>query len=658
MVQISRPSIQIDLKEFKLHLHLKSRPQVTLHFDSPSRRFYLSVIALVVNEMKRLGKIKSISLQEHLELLILLNESIGGSAGSSEKENLLHRIYRKWKDALPNLEEAPLFKVLGKKKEEGEGAIGKIYLFTDEEKDEWANLFEYMGSEENVRLKFAIDKIGVGLNETSIIFGDFLNTDAWDRFISSLKNGTKEESEPMEETSVPETPAVPFSSSKERKISWLSRYRWFILIVVVIGIVAGAIWKIYLSPAPTKVASVDRMKYPLPELPSIAVLPFVNLSGDPKQEFFCDGTTEEIINALSKVPRLFVIARNSTSIYKGKSVNVKQISEELGVQYVLEGGIQRSGNRVRITAQLIDALTGHHIWSERYGRDMKDIFALQDEITTNILTAMQVKITEGVQALRRDRGIRNLDCYLKLLEGVDYSFRGNIESNRLARQILEEVLVMCPESSLPYVYLASTHMMEYFYGSSKAPQESLNKAIELAQKAISLDDANARAQGILSLLYTTKREHEKAVAAGERAVALDPNGADAHAWYGTSLYLGGRPGEEAIRMLQRAIRLNPFGPAWYFWNLGNALRDMGRYEEAVLAFKKALQRAPHSLMAHLNLATTYSMMGRGKEAQVEAEEVLRLNPKLTLEYLVKTSPYKDQALIDRNAEALRKAGLK
>ena len=172
MLESSRPSIQIDLNEFKLHLHLKNKPRLTLHFNSPSRRFYLSVIALVVSEMKRSGKIRSIPLWEHLDLLSLLNESVGGAAGSSEKVNLLHRIYTKWVDALPNLEEAPLFKVLGRKKEEGDGAIGKVYSFTDVEKDGWANLFEYMGSDENLRLKFAIDKIGVGLNETSIIFGD------------------------------------------------------------------------------------------------------------------------------------------------------------------------------------------------------------------------------------------------------------------------------------------------------------------------------------------------------------------------------------------------------------------------------------------------------------------------------------------------------
>jgi len=239
MVESPRPSIQIDLNGFKLFLHLKARSRLTLHFNSPSRRFYLSVIALVVNEMKKLAEIKSIPLQEHLDLLILFNETIGGAAGSSEKENLLHRIYTKWKDALPNLEEASLFKVLGKRREEEDGPIGKIYSFSDVEKDGWANLFDYMGSEENVRLRFAIDKIGVGLNETSIIFGDFRNGEAWDQFIASLKK-EQENEEParVEETAVPEPPAVSFSAPQKGKISWLFRYRW-VLLVAALGIVAG-----------------------------------------------------------------------------------------------------------------------------------------------------------------------------------------------------------------------------------------------------------------------------------------------------------------------------------------------------------------------------------------------------------------------------------
>jgi TolB-like protein/Flp pilus assembly protein TadD len=399
------------------------------------------------------------------------------------------------------------------------------------------------------------------------------------------------------------------------------------------------------------------MALSLPDKPSIAVLPFVNMSGDPKQEFFSDGITEDIITALSKVPMLFVIARNSTFTYKGKPVKVKQISEELGVRYVMEGSIQRSANRVRITAQLIDALTGHHIWAERYDRDLKDIFALQDEVTRNILTAMQVKITEGEQALHRDKGIRNLNCYLKLLEGRNYSNRFDIEGNNLARRMGEEALAMCPESSSAYYLLAATHMIDYLFGSARSPRESLNKAIELAQKAIALDDAYAQPHGMLSTLYSIKREHEKALAEGERAVALDPNGADAHALYATSLYFGGRP-EEAIPLFQKAIRLNPLGPTWYFHNFGNALRITGRFEEAVPAYKKALQRAPDNIMAHVGLLVTYIMTGREKEARAEAAEVLRINPKFTTDHYVKNLPYKDQSVIESLVNACRKAGLK
>ena len=416
------PSIQIDLNEYKLHLHFKNKTPLTLHFNSPSRRFYLSLIALVVHEMKKLGKIKSIPLQEHFHLLVLLNESIGGAAGSSNRVNLLHRIYTKWKDALPNLEEAPLFKVLGRNKEEADGAIGKIYPFTDVEKDGWANLFEYNGSEENVRLKFAIDKIGVGLDESEIIFGDSRSGDAWEQFIAGLKKGGEEKSEPVAEGVALEEPAVPLPLPGKERLAWFFRHRGAILILVV-GIAAGVIWKQYWSPVPIPVASVDRMKYPLPDQPSIAVLPFVNMSEDPKQEFLCDGMTEEIITALTKVRDLFVISRQSTFTYKGKPVTVKQVSEELGVRYVMEGSFRRSGDRVRVTVQLIDAFRGNHLWAERYDRDLKDIFALQDEITMKVLTATQVKLTLGEQAsgfAKYFKGKQGLDCYLKYLEGCKY----------------------------------------------------------------------------------------------------------------------------------------------------------------------------------------------------------------------------------------------
>jgi adenylate cyclase len=368
---------------------------------------------------------------------------------------------------------------------------------------------------------------------------------------------------------------------------------------ILIALVAAAnvVWQFYPHLPPSRppkeeVASKEKMALSLPDKPSIAVMPFVNMSEDPKQEFFSDGITEDIITALSKVPMLFVIARNSTFTYKGKPVKVKQISEELGVQYVLEGSVQRSANRVRITAQLIDALTGHHLWAERYDRDLKDIFALQDEVTSNILTAMRVKITEGEQALHRDKGIRNLNCYLKLLEGRNYSDRLDIEGNNLARRMAEEVLLMCPESSSAYYLLAGTHMMDYWFG----PRESLEKAIELAQKVIALDDAYAQAHGMLSVLYSFKREYEKALAEGQRAVALDPNGADVHAYYAMSLTYAGRP-EEAIPLFQKAIRLNPLAPSTYFQMLGHALRITGRFEEAVSAYSAPVRLEDHPGMA-------------------------------------------------------------
>ena len=396
---------------------------------------------------------------------------------------------------------------------------------------------------------------------------------------------------------------------------------------------------------------------PLPDKPSIAVLPFTNMSDDPKQEYFSDGITEEIITALSKTPKLFVIARNSTFTFKGKPVKVQQVGRELGVKYVLEGSVRKAGDKVRITAQLVNAKTGNHVWAERYDRELKDVFAIQDEITKKIITALQVKLTEGEQARLLAKGTDNLEAYLKLLQGREHVYRQNKEDNALANQLLQEAVALDPEYPKPYAFLATTHLLDMWLGSSKSPRESLTKAIELTRKAIALDDSFANAHGLLGNLYIYTRQYDKGIAECERRVALDPNSAGALGWLGQNLYWADRP-EEVIPVLEKAIRLNPIPQSWYLYTLAMAFRDTGRYEEAISACKKVFHREPKNVIARLVLAATYSLSGREEEARAEAAEILRIDPKFSLEGLAKTRPHKNQANTKSYIDALRKAGLK
>jgi adenylate cyclase len=355
---------------------------------------------------------------------------------------------------------------------------------------------------------------------------------------------------------------------------------------------------------PLKVASKEKMAFPLPDKPSIAVLPFVNLSEDPKQEFFADGMTEEIINALSKCPNLFVIARNSTFTFKGKAVKVKQVSEELAVRYVLEGSVQRSADRIRVTAQLIDALTGYHLWAERYDCNPKDIFALQDEITMKIITALQVKLTSGEMIHVLAKGAKNIDAFIKYLQAVDLWTRLTKEANAQAKKLLEEAIALDPEYPGPYIGLAKTFGMDVLLGTTESPDRSLARAFELAQKAISLDDSNGAAYSILSFLYGMKRQYDKAIAESEHAVSLDPNSAESFLRLAIMLTWAGRA-EEALPYMHNALRLNPFPSSNYFANLAAIYHESGHYEKAIEASKKALQGEPNSQFAYIHMAIAY-----------------------------------------------------
>lgn len=653
MEEKTRQAIKIDLSQFKLHIHLKHKTELTLHFDSPSRMFYLAVIALVVNEMKRLGKITSIPLEKYAPLLALINETIGSSAGSSDKEHLLPRIYRKWKDALPDIENAPLFRFIAKKKELEDG-VGKTYQFTEAEKNSWANLFEYRGSQENVRLRFSIDKLGAGLDDIVIIYEGTQNAEAWEKFISSLK---KEEEKPKPVEFLTKEPGALVAPSGGRKITLLNRWKWVALPIVLI-VAASVIWRAYIYTSPAKVASVDRMAFALPDKPSIAVLPFVNMTDDPRQESFCDGLAEEIITTLSKIPKLFVIARSSTFTYKGKPVKVQQVAEELGIQYILEGSVRKAGDHLRITAQLTDALSGHHLWAERYDRNPKDIFIVQDEITKNIITALQVKLTEGEQARLYSKGTENLDAYMKVMEARYLSYQTTIEGNIRARQLAEEAISFDPNYALAYRTLAHAIVVDIWLGLSKTPQESLKKCTELYKKAIALDDSLAIAHSGLGYALFMMRKYDEAIDQAERALELEPNSADVISTYAHLLNYTGR-GDEAVSFYRNAMRLNPKPPNVYLRNLAVALRDTGRYEEATAQLKKAIEREPRDIMSYIVLASTYSMAGLEKEARKAAAEVLKINPKFSLDHLEKIHPYKkDLAVRERYFESLRKAGLK
>ncbi len=405
-----------------------------------------------------------------------------------------------------------------------------------------------------------------------------------------------------------------------------------------------------------KVALQERA-YPLPDKPSIAVLPFDNMSGDPQQNYFSNGITENIITALSKVPNLFVIARNSTFTYKGKAVKIQQVAAELGVRYVLEGSVMISEDKVRITAQLIDAIKGHHLWADRYDRDLKDIFTIQDEITKKTITAIHVKLTRGEDAVAWGSGTNNLNAYLKELQAVEYITQFSKEGVAMAQRLSKEAIELDPGYAAAYRTLSYTQMHEVFLGMSKSPKESMANAKKNVQKAIELDRSEAASHsGLCVILIYTKRQDE-AVLEGEMAVNLNPNSAEAHAMLGMAYRYVGR-WEDAIEQYKKAIRLNPIPPSLYLYGIGLAYAMTGQYEEGIRECKKALQEAPNSPYVHSTMTIIYSLAGLEKEAKAQAKKLIKVNPKFSVEHLKKIMPYKNQPDKEKIIDALLKAGLK
>jgi tetratricopeptide (TPR) repeat protein len=329
---------------------------------------------------------------------------------------------------------------------------------------------------------------------------------------------------------------------------------------------------------------------------------------------------------------------------------------------VLEGSIQKSGDRVRINAQLIDAISEEHVWAEHYDRDMKDIFSLQDEIIFKILTALQVNLTHGEEARVWAKGTKNLEAYLNLMQVREILLQGNVAGNARARQLIEETIALDPKYALAYMYMGTTHLQDYLYNmmalnkTTKSPKESMAQAIEWMQKALGMDDTLAEAHARLGHLYLLSLRHEESIVEVDKAMAMDPNSAVVH-YYACIIYrIAGKPAE-AIPMCKKAIRLEPFAPGAYHANLGMAFFQNGTdCEEAVKACEKALKLAPEGMMIHIWSTTVFSECGREKEARKTAKELLRINPKFSVEAYTKKIP-QNQKDKDRIAEALRKAGL-
>ena len=390
--------------------------------------------------------------------------------------------------------------------------------------------------------------------------------------------------------------------------------------------------------------------------PSIAVLPFDNLSGDPEQEYFVDGMTEDLITDLSQVSGLLVIARNSVFTYKGKAVNVQQVGKELGVRYVLEGSVRRAGNRVRINAQLVDARNGMHIWAERFDREITDVFALQDTVTRKIVTALAVRLTQGEDARLSRTSEAIPEAYDMLLRGLERLRRYTPEDTRQAREYFEQAIALDPEFARAHADIAYTYSLELLSGWTDSPDVNIEQAEKHSRHALALDPTVREVHFAMGSVHLKQRRHEDAIAAALMAIKVDPNYADAYAQMAWFLNYAGRP-EEALEFIRKSMRLNPHYAFFYRTILGQAYFHLKRYNEAAQAFEAVVERNPQFPIGHQWLAAAYGQMGRLEDAQWEAAEIQTLVPDFSLSAERARAPYKRQEDLELYIEGLRKAGV-
>jgi TolB-like protein/Flp pilus assembly protein TadD len=405
------------------------------------------------------------------------------------------------------------------------------------------------------------------------------------------------------------------------------------------------------------------MALSLPDKPSIAVLAFDNMSGDPKQEYFSDGISDDLITDLSKISGLFVIARNSTFTYKGKPVKVKQVAEELGVRYVLEGSVRRAGDQLRINAQLIDATTGGHLWAERYDGQMDDVFALQDKITRKIVSALAVQLTAGDEKLGAGKETDSAEAYDAFLQGWAHYWRATPDDYVQAVSYFEKAVELDPNYSRAYAALAAiywrTAKRDWQSSLGLSYGEAVEKATQYLQEA--MKDPTVLAHFVASDMHRDEARHQEAITDATRAIVLDANDPLAYLAMARALIFAGSPAE-AADSIKKAMRLDPHYPPEYLYILGWAQFGMERYEEAAASLEQATKRNPDNEWPFIHLAATYGQLGREQEAKSAMATFNGLRAKsgwsrpYTLAHL-RGWDFKEQTDRERVREGLRKAGV-
>ena len=406
--------------------------------------------------------------------------------------------------------------------------------------------------------------------------------------------------------------------------------------------IMGAVYWFVGQPPREEPASLERMAFPLPDKPSIAVLPFANLSEEPGRDYVADALTNDIITDLSRFRDFLVIASNSTFTYKGRPVKIQQVAEELGVHYVLEGSVQTAGTKIRVNAQLIDALTGKHLWAERYSPVNEDVFALQDEITQKIVSTLggqDGRIAKSDLERAKAKGTRDLTAYEFLLLGIELRHQFTPEKNTRAGEFCQKAADLDPQFSRAYVCLGFVHYLDYLYGWTSDPDRSLAEGFAMARKAVELDPMEAEAHWILADMYWVLKQHKQAIESYRRAMEINPNNADILSEWGWNMVFLTGEAEEAVANIKRAMRLNPFHDDWYEQGLGIAAYAARRYEEAVAALAKVRY---HAIDSRAAFAASYAQLGRMKEAKQQVDQIMKLQPNFTI-----------SQWIDKNAWAAR-----